>query len=77
VEIEAPDGYLTLDEMKSVTVVANTVKDITWIEISNKHGFLLPETGGIGTRIFTVAGMTLVAIAFVLLASKKRFQYCE
>ena len=77
VEIKAPNGYFTLDEMKSITVVPNTVQDITLIEISNRRGHLLPETGGIGTTVFTVSGMALTAVAFTLLAWKKRCRYCD
>ena len=77
VETKAPNGYFTLDEIKSVTVVPNTVTDITWIEISNTHGYRLPETGGIGTTAFTVAGAALIVTAFTLLAWKKRSRNYE
>ena len=77
VEIEAPNGYLALDEIKSVTVVANTVQDLTWIEIPNTRGYLLPETGGIGTTAFTATGIALVAVAFTLLTWKKRCRDCK
>jgi fimbrial isopeptide formation D2 family protein/LPXTG-motif cell wall-anchored protein len=42
------------------------------IEVENKTGSLLPETGGIGTTIFYVVGGLLMAAAFILLVSKKR-----
>ena len=33
---------------------------------------LLPETGGIGTTIFTVGGVLLIAAAVVILIMKKK-----
>ena len=40
--------------------------------IENKTGATLPETGGIGTTIFYVAGGVLVLLAVVLLVTKRR-----
>ena len=42
------------------------------VQVVNKTGSLLPETGGIGTTIFYVVGGVLVAAAGVLLITKKR-----
>ncbi|MBR4941243.1 MAG: LPXTG cell wall anchor domain-containing protein, partial [Clostridia bacterium] len=35
-------------------------------------GTVLPETGGIGTKIFYIAGGALAVVAVVLLITKKR-----
>ncbi len=43
-----------------------------YTDIVNMKGVTLPETGGIGTTIFTVSGIILVIIAGVLLVTKKR-----
>lgn len=77
VELQSPRGYLPLEEPVSVTVQPNTVQDITTVEIPNDRGLLMPETGGIGTTVFTVTGLALVVVALVLLILKKQYQYCE
>lgn len=43
-----------------------------WAEITNKPGAALPETGGIGTTIFTVLGIVLMAGAVAFFTSRKR-----
>lgn len=71
VETKAPKGYIKQEDAISVTVIANTVQELTYVEIPNVRGYHMPETGGIGTTVFTVGGITLMAVAFVLLAWKK------
>lgn len=44
------------------------------IEIQNKQGATLPDTGGIGTTIFYVVGGGLMAAAAILLITKKRME---
>lgn len=69
VETEAPDGYNKLKDPVDVTIVANYDQDgmlQSWtvngggndvaVNIQNNKGTLLPETGGMGTIIFTVVG---------------------
>lgn len=83
-ETEAPAGYnklaadidvvitSTYDENAlTATYKINDAEPAT-IEVENKTGSLLPETGGIGTTIFYVVGGLLMVAAFVLLVSKKR-----
>ena len=41
-------------------------------EVENKTGSLLPSTGGIGTTIFYIVGITLMLGAAIVLISKKR-----
>lgn len=83
-ETEAPKGYNKLSS--DIEVVITSEYDETaltasyeiggaepaTIEVENKTGSLLPETGGIGTTIFYVGGGLLMLAAIVLLISKKR-----
>ena len=42
------------------------------MKIENKTGVELPSTGGVGTTIFYVIGGLLMAVAVVLLVTKKK-----
>ena len=44
-------------------------------EIANSSGTQLPQTGGIGTTIFYIAGAVLLIGAGVLLFVRKRVKY--
>ncbi|MDO4945170.1 MAG: isopeptide-forming domain-containing fimbrial protein [Ruminococcus sp.] len=59
------------DELPKITLQMTDNGSIT---IINNKGTTLPETGGIGTKIFTVAGGTIVVGAGVLLITKKRMK---
>ncbi len=83
-ETEAPAGYnkLAADLDVIITSTYNEAgltasykinnADPATIEVLNKTGGLLPETGGIGTTIFYTLGGILMLAAFVLLVVKKR-----
>lgn len=43
-----------------------------WAEITNKPGSALPETGGMGTTLFTILGIVLMAGAVAFFTSRKR-----
>ena len=43
-----------------------------WAEITNKPGSALPETGGMGTTIFTVLGIIMMVGAVAFFTSRKR-----
>ncbi len=75
-ETKAPDGYnkgkdtvveitaTSTDNGTNITLTGNTTT------IINKAGIVLPSTGSIGTIIFVIAGVAVVA--FLMLTSKKR-----
>ena len=86
-ETKAPGGYNKLAGPVTVVIshtvsgegaqnMTHTLKqdtiDVGRVEIENKSGTELPETGGIGTTIFYVLGSILVIGAVVLLITKKR-----
>ena len=45
---------------------------IVTVPIENKKGFTLPGTGGMGTYIFTIGGLVVMAGAVLLLVSSKK-----
>lgn len=83
-ETEAPAGYnklaadidvkvtSTYDEAALTASYKINNADPATIEVENKTGGLLPETGGIGTTIFYVVGGLLMLAAAIVLISKKR-----
>lgn len=87
VETEAPKGYNKVADPINVTIEATYKDDgtlNTWsvklgdevqqdqtVEVVNHAGTTLPGTGGIGTVIFTVAGLVLV-VAGVAWAMRRR-----
>ena len=83
-ETVAPAGYnklaadldvvITSEYDETALTATYEINDETpaTIEVENKTGSLLPETGGIGTTIFYVVGGILMLAALVLLVSKKR-----
>lgn len=52
----------------------NVAKDgVISLDITNNKGFSLPATGGMGTYLFTIGGLVIMAgAALLLIASKKR-----
>ncbi len=83
-EIKAPENYILLDNPVAIEITAeyDAVDDETKLletytpvdkTIENqKNNFDLPVTGGVGTIIFTVIGLSLVALAVVLFVLSKK-----
>ena len=83
-ETDAPEGYNKVEGDIMVTITATYNEDGTlasWkvnedgtnheVEVVNRAGTTLPGTGGIGTVVFTVAGIVLV-VAGVAWAMRRR-----
>lgn len=77
VETAAPEGYNKLTEPVSVTIGATSHLDDdtataeiegTSVTVRNSAEFELPTTGGIGTTVFTVAGIVIMGAAIMLIA---------
>ena len=90
-ETVTPNGYNTIEDV-ALTVTYNEEGEakfsvsggsavyqdgIIKVKIVNKKGAQLPETGGIGTTIFYVAGSILVLAAVILLVTKRRMSVDE
>ena len=86
-EIEAPQGYNELENAFAFNIasanISSNLSDTsnkwdegksTGIHIINNAGTTLPSTGGMGTTVFYVVGGGLMAVAVVLLVTKKRME---
>ncbi|MGQ7383299.1 SpaH/EbpB family LPXTG-anchored major pilin [Streptococcus suis] len=74
VETKAPEGYALPSTTVPFTVGPNTWMDTTThidnhLQVKNKK-VTIPQTGGIGTLVFTVIGLSTMVFAFI--AMKKR-----
>jgi len=72
VETKAPAGYSLLEEPVPVFATLTGFEMAYAVRIPNSEGLFLPETGGIGTTIFTVLGILLCVGAVAVLILRKR-----
>lgn len=72
VETQAPNGYNLLGDPLELNITddSHTVENVVIVE--NIAGTVLPETGGIGTGIFTASGILLICVSVLLIFIKKR-----
>lgn len=68
----APANFTKMEGRQAVVVNQDSSTAEIDVEIPNKEGSTLPETGGVGTTIFYVVGSLLVLGAAVLLVTKRR-----
>lgn len=70
VEVQAPNGYNLDSTVQKVT--RPTGGGTAPISVTNRPGYNLPETGGIGTWPFMAAGLLLTGTALALLLKKRK-----
>lgn len=64
------DGHIpdaTLDQLTAVGINGGTQ-----LTVINQAGVTLPETGGMGTKVFVVGGLVLMLMAVILITARKR-----
>ena len=70
VEVQAPNGYNLDSTVRKVT--RPTGGGTASVSVTNRPGYNLPETGGIGTWPFMTAGLLLTGTALALLLKKRK-----
>ena len=70
VEVQAPNGYNLDSTVRKVT--RPTGGGTASVSVTNRPGYNLPETGGIGTWPFMAAGLLLTGTALALLLKKRK-----
>ena len=70
-KLDSVSGPVSIEtEKKEDDTVVNT--GFAKMDVTNKKGFNLPSTGGMGTYIFTIGGLVVMAGAVLLLVSSKK-----
>ena len=73
IETQAPEGYNLLTEPVELVISGTTHLEANAVTVTNSARFQLPETGGIGTALFTLGGAGILgAAALVLLGGRKK-----
>jgi len=72
VETQAPLGYNLLGSTMEITIDNDSHKEEHVVVVENIGGTVMPETGGIGTTVYTIAGITLIFLSTVLFLKRKR-----
>ena len=70
VEVQAPNGYNLDSTVRKVS--RPTGGGIEKVSVTNRPGYNLPETGGVGVWPFMAAGLLLTGTALALLLKKRR-----
>ena len=85
-ETVAPEGYREITGRQSFTISDNNLDAIitngivstnSGVQVINNTGSMLPETGGLGTILFTILGGTTALGTGVVLVTKKRMSNIE
>lgn len=73
-ELTSLSGTKTTGTVGEYTFTSNNTEGSLTTDIVNQSGTVLPSTGGMGTTVFYVVGGGLMAVAVVLLVTKKRME---
>jgi LPXTG-motif cell wall-anchored protein len=65
-EVKAPAGYKLPDFEGELVYRSSAVGLVKELTVVNYSGYELPETGGVGTGIFTILGLGLTGISGIL-----------
>jgi fimbrial isopeptide formation D2 family protein/LPXTG-motif cell wall-anchored protein len=65
IETKAPEGYRKLTKAIKITINSDHHNETVTVD-NSKTGWELPKTGGIGTTLFTLAGLALMGTAVYL-----------
>jgi len=72
VEKKAPENYNLLSYPVKLTLNESSHLEANTVDVANSNQFRLPETGGMGTAVFTGSGAAMLAAAAVILGLKKK-----
>ncbi len=72
IETEAPAGYNLLTEPVEVVINGDAHLEANAVTVTNSAQFRLPETGGIGTMVFTLGGAGILGAAVLVLAGGRK-----
>ena len=70
VEVVTPTGYVTMNPV-DFEINASSYLDDNFLTIKNVKRPMIPQTGGMGTVLFTVAGLAMMTVAVVALKKKE------
>ena len=69
-EVVTPNGYVTMNPVE-FEINASSYRDDNFLTIKNVKRPMIPQTGGMGTVLFTVAGLAMMTVAVVALKKKE------
>ena len=72
VETKAPDNYVKSDTPLMLTIEAGIEPNVVNVKFANSK---IPHTGGMGTTLFTIGGVVLLAAAGTLFVVSRRKQH--
>lgn len=79
VEVKALDGHQLLAEPVEFVVDADSATQTTQeiVNQKNRNGFVLPLTGGMGTVLLTLGGITLLAVVLIVARRRRTAEAAE